>query len=300
MIDVSIIIVSYNTKEILQRCLSSITEFTSGVSYEIIVVDNASSDTTIEMVKSYFPNVILLKNKHNLGFGKANNLGVKIAKGEYIFLLNSDTQFLNNAIPFFHEFMINFSIRNNIGMVGTELLNSNFELTHSSDRFPVIWDIINRAFKIVKNKNNEIINNKNKDFYEVEYITGANLFIKRSLFNDLGGFDEDYFMYYEETDLQYRISKKGFKRVLISGPIIVHLQGKSFDGQIPLRKIAMEYNGFFLYHKKNTNLIYYLLIRIFFITLRLPVVLLKTKTMNQFIGVVKIFFYNPKFHKLNL
>ncbi len=299
MIDVSIIIVSYNTKEILKDCISSIIKFTLGVNYEIIVVDNASSDGTSEMVEALFPDVKLLKNKTNLGFGSANNLGVKIANGEYIFLLNSDTQLLNNSILFFCDFMKSFSELHNIGIVGTELLDSNFEPTHSSDNFPVIWDIVSRAFNIVKFKNSEIIYNSKKDFWDVEYITGANLFMKRDLYNEHGGFDQDFFMYYEETDLQYRISKRGLKRVLISGPKIVHLQGKSFDGQIPIRKIAMEYNSFFLYHKKNTNFISYLLIRIAFIIFRLPVVLWKTKKINEFKSIVKIFFTNPNFHSLN-
>lgn len=298
MIDVSVIIVNYNTCEITLNCIKSIIDLTENIVYEIIVVDNASSDSSCEMIESMFPNVILLKNSINVGFGTANNLGVRHSKGKYIFLLNSDTKFINNAIQFFYEFYENNSFGGRIGIVGTELLNSDLLPTHSSGFFPVFSDIIKRFFKI--NFDKDVFIDKNLGYFEVEYITGANLFTKRKLFEDFSGFDEDFFMYYEETDLQKRFASKGYKSILIVGPRIIHFQGKSFGGQNSIRKITMEYNGYFLYHYKHTSFFLYLFIRLFYIIFRMPILLIRSRNIKELKSIMTIFFKNPNYRNLNL
>ena len=105
--DVSIIIVNYNTKKLIKNCINSIYKHTKDVDFEIIVSDNGSVDGSVEMIKSEFPNVILIENNANLGFGAANNRGLKIAKGKYIFYLNSDTVLLNNAVKYFFDYWEN-------------------------------------------------------------------------------------------------------------------------------------------------------------------------------------------------
>jgi GT2 family glycosyltransferase len=298
MIDVSIIIVNYNTSELTLSCIKSIIDLTENIAYEIIVVDNASSDSSCEMIESIFPNVILLKNSINLGFGTANNLGVRHSQGKYVFLLNSDTKFLNNALQFFYEFYENNSFGHRIGIVGTELLNSDLLPTHSSGFFPVFSDIIKRTLKI--NFNKDVFIDKNKGYLVVEYITGANLFIEKRLFDDFSGFDEDFFMYYEETDLQKRFALNGYKSVLIAGPKIIHFQGKSFVGQNSIRKITMEYNGFFLYHYKHTSFFLYFFIRLFYILFRMPILLVRSKNNKEIKSIITIFFKNPHYRNLNL
>lgn len=241
--DVSIIIVNYNTKELTKNCLKSVYEQTKDLNFEIFLVDNASSDGSQEMIKNEFPNVILIENKENLGFGRANNLGMEIAKGKYIFLLNSDTILLNNAVKIFFNWYEENNIKNNIGAIGSYLLNNNMEIIHSFWEFNFIigqlkhrYNIVLRIFiiKILKKiklikpfkknsnkKENKLIN------IEVDYITGADLFIKSDVIKKIGKFNEKFFMYFEETDLQYRMELEGLKRIIINGPKIIHLEGMS-------------------------------------------------------------------------
>lgn len=233
--DVSIIIVNYNTKELTINCLKSIYENTKGISFEVIVSDNGSTDGSIEQIKQAFPQVILLENNENLGFGAANNKGLEIAKGKYIFYLNSDTILLNNAVKILFDFWENSDNNSEIGALGTNLINKDREIIHSYGYFPttlqLIRDRIRRPLAMtarmilkkyrVPKRNNLFFNAM---FGDVDYITGADLFVK----NDKNAFfDERYFMYTEEVDLQYKLKEKGLRRIIIDGPLIIHLEGAS-------------------------------------------------------------------------
>ena len=132
--NVSIIIVNYNTKKLLSDCLKSIYEQTKDLEFEVIVSDNGSTDGSIEMLKSDFPQVILIENNANLGFGTANNRGLSVAKGKYIFYLNSDTILKNNAVKYFFDFWENSPEPEKIGGLGANLLNSAGETIHSYDK----------------------------------------------------------------------------------------------------------------------------------------------------------------------
>ncbi|MBR0101257.1 MAG: glycosyltransferase, partial [Treponema sp.] len=120
-IDVSVIIVNFNTKDLLQNCLRSIYEQTANVTIEVLVSDNGSTDGSLEMVRQQFPQTILLENNANLGFGKANNIAAKQAHGKYIFYLNSDTELKNNAIKYFFDYWENATEKNDIGALGCNL-----------------------------------------------------------------------------------------------------------------------------------------------------------------------------------
>jgi GT2 family glycosyltransferase len=135
---VSIIIVNYNTKELLHNCLISIYEQTKDIEFEVIVSDNGSVDGAIQMVQLEFPNVIIIKNNMNIGFGAANNKGLDIARGKYVFYLNSDTVLLNNAVKIFYDFWENYSEKDELGAIGCNLLDGNFETTHSAGSFPCL------------------------------------------------------------------------------------------------------------------------------------------------------------------
>lgn len=128
--DVSIIIVNYNTKNLTKDCINSIYEQTAGLEFEIIVSDNNSKDGSIEMIKESFPNVILIENNENLGFGRANNKGLAVATGKYIFYLNSDTILLNNAVKIFFDYFEKHN-NENIGALGCNLQNKDGETIHS-------------------------------------------------------------------------------------------------------------------------------------------------------------------------
>lgn len=231
--DVSVIIVSYNTCSLTRNCLKSVFEQTKDIDFEVIVSDNGSGDGTVDMIKQDYPQVVLIENNANLGFGAANNRGLKVAKGKYVLYLNSDTILLNNAVKLFFDYWENSSEKERIGALGANLLNENGEIVHSYGVFPKpIKEIILLSTRLVviyslwlfnhKRHNKQKIVNK-KYVGTVDYLTGADLFIKN---DQCALFDERFFLYYEETYLQKQLEKRGLKRIMIDGPQIVHLEGQ--------------------------------------------------------------------------
>ena len=239
--DVSIIIVNYNTKQLLSDCLMSIYEQTKEIDFEVIVSDNGSVDGSIEMLKADFSQVRLIENNENLGFGTANNRGLAIAKGKYIFYLNSDTVLLNNAVKIFFDYFEENGERENIGALGCNLINAENEVSHSYGHFlninEELHNSIHQLYGITKLSLQKLFFKKKtfspkkqskKYIGEVDVIIGADLFIRN---DEYAKFDERFFMYHEEQDLQYQLFKHGKKRLIINGPKIIHLEGKSSEKQ---------------------------------------------------------------------
>ena len=241
---VSIIIVNYNTRDLLKDCLKSIYEHTMDIDFEVIVSDNGSSDGSIEMLKTEFPQVILIENNANLGFGAANNRGLEIAKGKYIFYLNSDTILLNNAVKIFFDYFEHNNIDKKLGAIGANLLDEKDVIIHSAGTFrsintelkDAVHDMI-RSYKLII----PVLKNKKmgkeppsceKLIGKVDYVTGADLFVKNDIF---ARFDEQYFLYYEENDMQRTMSLNGKDRIIIDGPLIRHLKGGSNTASNPLK-----------------------------------------------------------------
>jgi len=253
--DVSVIIVNYNTKKDTIDCIKSVEKYTKNIVYEIIVVDNASTDGSVPLIKESFPNVNVISSDKNLGFGKANNLGITYAQGDYIFLLNSDTLLLSNSIEGLFKFHHKFEKILNIGVLGCTLKDANGDSNYSGGKFPtpfsVLFDMIRHYMGIKKDKSNRIVSVNEEAFIEVEMVTGADLFLKKSLFNSAGKFDENFFMYYEESDLQKRIKKLGFKNYLLKEFNIIHLDGVSFKKVVKNRQRIITQKSKNLYFKKN-------------------------------------------------
>lgn len=234
--DVSIIIVNYNTCNLTRNCLKSVFEQTKNIDFEVIVSDNGSKDGSIEMIKHEFPQVILIENNANLGFGTANNRGLKIAKGKYIFYLNSDTILLNNAVKMFFEYWENSPAKDKIGALGGNLLDEEGNITFSYGKFPKplreIVLFIKKLFvvyaKIILDLLNKKYKREKKSFAakegNVDFVSGADLFVKN---NEFAYFDERFFLYFEETNLEFQLMKNRLERVIIIGPKIVHLCGGS-------------------------------------------------------------------------
>lgn len=236
--DVSVIIVNYNTCLYTKNCLKSVFEQTKDVEFEVIVSDNGSIDGSIEMIKTEYPQVILIENNANLGFGAANNRALKIAKGKYIFYLNSDTVLLNNAVKLFYDYWENSPQKDKIGALGGNLLDENGNWIHSYGFFPrplkEIKLFIRKIFVVYIKKICNLLrinyNNLKKEIHyspvngKVEYITGADLFVKN---NSLAFYDERFFLYYEETDLQWRMENQLLDRIIIDSPKIIHFKGVS-------------------------------------------------------------------------
>ena len=227
--DVSIIYVNYNSSNLIANSIKSIIELTKGISYEIIVVDNNSQQEDKNKLKTLCTtnNIILIESDTNLGFGKGNNLGAKYATGEYLFFLNPDTYLINNAI----SQLLDFAKEHNILICGANLFSANNKPTLSYWMLmPSIKDEIsaflcNIPLKIKYRNSHE--HNFTTTPKEVAFITGADLMIHNELFNKLNGFDEDFFMYFEETDLQYRLKNLGYKIYNLPSAKIVHLESQT-------------------------------------------------------------------------
>ncbi|MBR4677204.1 MAG: glycosyltransferase family 2 protein [Bacteroidales bacterium] len=231
--DVSIILVNYNTCDLTRDCLKSVFAQTKDIDFEVIVSDNGSKDGSVEMITTEFPQVILIENNANLGFGAANNRGLKIAKGKYIFYLNSDTILLNNAVKLFFDYWEKSPEKDKIGALGGNLLNEKGEVIHSGGNLPIAKAELISFFTCILSS----IGLKKLFFKfggkakihslyegEIGYVIGADLFM---LNDDNAKFDANYFMYYEESDLQFHLQQKGKKSFLISEPQIIHLEGGS-------------------------------------------------------------------------
>lgn len=230
--DVSIILVNYNTKDLLSQCIKSIYEKTNGLRYEIIVSDNGSIDGTVPMLKQDFAEVVILDNNANLGFGKANNRAIEIAKGKYLFLLNTDTYLLNDAISIFWNFMEKPE-NSNVACCGGDLFDAIGNKQASFGNFPSFIDAISQLgfYRLYKKYYQRHITggvfNYNEKIKQVDYICGADMFLRKSLMDNIGYFDDDFFLYFEETEMSYRIYKANYKSVLIPSAKIVHLEGGS-------------------------------------------------------------------------
>jgi len=232
-VQVSVVIVNYNTCALLRDCLRSVYEKTKDISFEVIVSDNGSVDGSIEMLREEFPQVVLVENNANLGFGTANNRGLDVAQGEYVFYLNSDTLLLNNAIKLFYENWTSGQY-SDVGAMGCTLVDADGVLTESYGAFPRKGKMLKAMFRhtlafYVKNvmklfrmdiSRLRPVPSYKKFVGEVDYVTGADLFMRN---DSHARFDENFFLYFEETDMQLRASKAGLKRYIVDGPQVMHL-----------------------------------------------------------------------------
>jgi GT2 family glycosyltransferase len=288
--DVSIIIVNYNTSLLLRNCINSIIHFTSDIKFEIIVVDNSSKDDSCKMIRELFPSVTLFVSKTNLGFGRANNKGVELARGKYLLLLNSDTILFNNAIKFFFDFMEQDN-NHEIGVCGGNLLKSDMSPNFSySLYYPSLFSILCYRSHFTFLLNNESFNATNK-IKDVAIIIGADLFMRRDLFNEINGFDPKFFMYVEDGDLLYRIKKKNYRIVSNPNVEIIHLQGASSN---TIFKYKMEITSYLIYFKKHSNkvtLYMYKIIEFIFLVLKfiISLVLMKKKMAIDYYNLLKYF-----------
>ncbi|MFH0979501.1 MAG: glycosyltransferase family 2 protein [Candidatus Roizmanbacteria bacterium] len=261
-IDLSIVIVSYNTNKITQNCLESINRSLWGtkIRYEIIVVDNDSKDGSKEMLLKYSSDkknhVRYFETNTNLGFGRGNNFGVKQAIGKYILLLNSDTIILNRSI----EKLFYFYVENEktIYFLGAKLLNKDLTPQSSACRFftlPVIF-----ATLLLKGDYWGLTRFSPNEFKQVDWISGACILTKKSYYQCLGGFDKNIFMYMEEVDLLYRARKLGLNTYFYPDAQIIHLGSASSGGKtFPILHV---YRGFIFFYKKHYSFLHLLILHL--------------------------------------
>lgn len=262
--ELSIIIVNYNTRKITQECIKSVVKNTNGIDYEIIVIDNASKDgsvKTLENLSLKIPNLKLIKNRQNLGFGKGNNQGMKIAKGKFVLLLNTDTIVHDNALS---EMVSWMGENEKVGVATCALKNKDGSLQGTGGYFPTLFRVFAWMFFL---EDIPLLDILIKPFHPIhgqspfykgtglfqkahrqDWLTAAFFMIRREVVETVGGFDKDYFMYTEEVDYCWRIKSAGWDVWYQPTLSITHLGGASSTQEFP---ILSEYKGIKLFYKKH-------------------------------------------------
>jgi GT2 family glycosyltransferase len=238
MFDVSIIIVSWNAKQYLLNCLNSLIDTADGYSQEIIVVDNASSDGSAEMVEKDFPQVKLIRNEENLGFAKANNIGIKESTGRYVCLINSDVVVLDNCVKRMIEFMDNHL---KAGMAGPKVLNPDRTLQVSCRHFPSIWNNLCQAIGLNKVFPKSVFFSEpfmnywsHDSVRSIDVLTGCFWMVRRKSLDDVGLLDESFFFYGEDIDWCKRFQKAGWDVMFNPDAQAIHFGGAS-SANAPIR-----------------------------------------------------------------
>lgn len=224
---VSVIIVHYQVKDLLRNCILSIQKYFQEFDYEVVVVDNNSPNSDWKTLINEFSGVNFIALEENLGFSKANNIGVQSAKGEYVYILNPDTEIKGD---YFKEILDFADQHQKIGAIGLRMHDASGKFLPESKRsVPALVNSFEKLFTKLNNDSKTYYRNDvaETDIAEVEVMTGANLLMKKSLYQEVGGFDERYFMYGEDIDLCYTILRKGYKNYYYGKYSILHYKGES-------------------------------------------------------------------------
>lgn len=250
--DISVVIVNYNVAYFLEQCVLSVKTASNNLDVEIIVVDNNSTDKSCELLSEKYPEIILLQNKKNVGFSKANNQGVAIAKGEYVLILNPDTVIAEGTLDKIFSFA---KIKNNLGVLGVKLIDGSGKFLPESKRgIPTPQVSFNKLFVISSKQTGKYYATHLAEDENgiVDVLVGAFMFMKKSIFNEVKGFDEDYFMYGEDIDLSYKTLIKGYQNYYFSETTVIHYKGESTKKDIQYLKYFHE--AMKIFYKKHFKL----------------------------------------------
>lgn len=261
VIDLSIICVNWNSLDYLRKCIASIYAETRGMEFEIIVVDNASPEGGVEGLLELFPAVKIIKSEENLGFARANNLGCTYAQGEFILFLNPDTELRGAAINILLARMRNLP---DAGIVGGKLLNTDLTVqTAAIQKFPTILnqlaniEILRLRWPACTLWSIAPLFVRNGGPVKVQVIPGACMLLRRVIFEKVGMFSEDFFMYGEDLDLNCQVKKLGLSNYYIEDAEIIHHGGKSSSRQtVSNWSTIMKYRAMQRYYDKNRSPFY--------------------------------------------
>lgn len=247
-IDISIVIVNYKTPDLTRACVESIMENCSGINVELIVVDNNSEDESEQLITNLFPEVIWINTGYNAGFSRANNVGIKNASGKYILLLNSDTIINSDTLPnSLMDYQNLEKTGQKIGFLGCQLIDLNGNIQHNSrptirniqkivvaHPFVILFSKILRIKPEDKDKSHKEMEELHKTFHETKWLGGTYLFYNRKISSEAGSyFDEDFFMYGEDTEWSLRLGKQGFMHFFTPNASVIHAEGGSFKIKAP-------------------------------------------------------------------
>lgn len=253
--DVSVIIVNYNVKYFLFNCLHSVQKAMQHLNSEVFVVDNNSTDESVDMIKQHFPFVKIIENKKNIGFSKANNQGIRLASGKYILLLNPDTIIEENTLKNCFNFM---ESKPEAGGLGVKMIDGKGQFLPESKRGLPKPDVafykitgINKLFPNSKKFNGYYLGHlKNNETHEIEILSGAFMFMRKETLSKTDLLDEDFFMYGEDIDLSYRIIKAGYKNYYYPQTHIIHYKGESTK-KSSINYVMVFYRAMEIFAKKH-------------------------------------------------
>ncbi|MGA2298516.1 MAG: glycosyltransferase family 2 protein, partial [FCB group bacterium] len=230
--EVSIVIVNYNVKDLLLQCLRSLQQVSGELRTEVIVVDNHSLDGSVAFLKPLFPAVNFIELKDNLGFSKANNIGIRQATGKYVLILNPDTILEEDTLSVMYNYMESHP---EVGLSGCKVLNPDGTFQLACRRgFPTPWASFCKLFGLQKlfpksklfARYNQTFRSVDETYY-IEAVMGAFMFIRKEILDKISGFDEDFFLYGEDIDICWRIIREGWKNAYVHTTSIIHYKGES-------------------------------------------------------------------------
>ena len=251
---VSIVIVNWNVKNESRNCLESIHKNISGIAYEIIIVDNNSSDGSIEMVKKEYPDAILITNEQNLGYGRANNQGIRVAKGEFVLILNPDTIVLPGTV----EKMLRFMEKNpDVGACGPLILEKDYKPSHPVIYDPSVWELFgNDTFlrKLFPKLCSPLYGQPDR-ITKVHRLSGCFFLARLEALKKVGLFDERIFLFYEDTDLFCRLRRNGWCMYYLPEISVIHLHSKSVSHFSLFQKEVFVRQGSLIYFRNRYGFI---------------------------------------------
>ena len=259
-VDLSIVIVAWNVRDLVLDCLASIELARPQISYEVILVDNGSIDFTVEAVVRQFPDTRILALPKNIGFGAGNNRGLEVMRGRHAVLLNSDTIVLSGGL----EACVRYLDENpDVGVVGPQLLNPDRTKQNCIHDSPnLVSELLGQS--LLRRLLPRRYPSKLVDYpgpVEVEAVLGACLFVRREVIEKVGMIDEAYFFFLEETDWCHRIRAAGWRIVHLPDAFVIHLYGESTKKKTPLRTRIEYYRSRYLFFRKNRSRLAYLVLR---------------------------------------
>lgn len=259
-VDLSIVIVAWNVRDLVLDCLESIRDVKLGFSYEVIVIDNGSADGTVQAVSEKYPEARVLALPRNIGFGAGNNRGLEIMRGRHAVLLNSDTIVLPGGLETCVAYL---DAHPEVGVVGPQLLNPDRSKQNCIHNSPtLISELVGQS--LLRRLFPRRYPSKLVDYsapLEVEAVLGACLFVRREVIGQVGLIDEDYFFFLEETDWCHRIRAAGWKVHHLPDAFVVHLYGESTKKKVPLRTRIEYYRSRDTFFRKNRGPAAYLVLR---------------------------------------
>ena len=226
-VDLSVVIVNYNVRYFLEQCILSVLAASKKLNVEIIVVDNISSDDSCVMLQNNFPEVVLIQNKINVGFSKANNQGVQISKGKYVLILNPDTVVAEDT---FDKILKYAKMKPNLGILGVKLIDGAGQFLPESKRgIPTPRVSFNKLFGVSSKQTGKYYaaHLHENETGVVDVLVGAFMLLKKKVYDEVKGFDEDYFMYGEDIDLSYKVLNKGYSNYYFADTQVIHYKGES-------------------------------------------------------------------------